>query len=169
MAKIDQQMKMKIEAELRLGKKAKALSEKYDIPYVTINNWEKKIRKEIADVDVDELLQYDEVTLHHMAEEIKEYAPLPEAKKAEKLVKDVVGLKRLEEKTRSTAYSILNQVEAAIALMEEPNLKELQIAGNIVSTLHTALFNKNSTQINVMNQNNISTEKREIFRSNLKA
>ena len=169
MIAIDPQLRMKVEAELRLGKKARELSESYGIPYPTIRIWAKKLEAEQADADIDELLQYDEVTIHSMAEEMKKEAPLPEVKKVEKLAKDVMGLQRLEEKTRSTAYSILNQVEAAIALMGEPNLKELQIAGNIVSTLHTALFNKNSTQINVMNQNNISTEKREIFKASLRS
>ena len=166
---IDPTIKTKIEAELRLGKKSRELSEKYDVPYVTINAWNKKIKSEQADIDVDTLLEADEVTLHHVADEIKKSAPLPEAKKVDKLVKDVVGMQRLEEKSREVSFSILNKVENYLALQTEPNLKELREAATIVSTIHTALFNKNTTQVNVMNNNTISTEKREIFKSNLKA
>jgi hypothetical protein len=166
---IDPKTRTKIEAELRLGKRPKELAEKYDISYGTISGWNKKIQEEQADADIDTLLEYDEVTLHHMAEEIKEIAPLPEAKKVEKLVDDVVGLQRLEEKTRSVSFSILNSVEAYLAVQAEPNLKELKEAATIVSTLHTALFNKNVTQVNVLNNNNIDTEKRSIFKSSLKA
>ena len=166
---IDPLIRTKVEAELRLGKRPKELSGKYDVPYVTINSWDKKLRTEQADADVDELVEYDEVTLHHMADEIKKSAPLPEAKKVDKLVGDVVGLQRLEEKTRSVSFSILNKVEAYLAIQEEPNLKELREAATIVSTIHTALFNRNSTQINVMNNNNISAEKRDIFKSSLRS
>ena len=168
---IDPKLRMKVEAELRLGKKPKELSEKYEVPYATVISWARKIREEQADADIDELLQYDETTLHHIAEEIKKEAPLPAQKQVEKAVGDVIGLGRLEEKTRATAFSILNKVEAALQVMSEPNLKELGQAANIVSTLHTALFNKNTTQVNVLNNNttNISAEKREIFKSSLKA
>jgi len=169
---IDPNLRMKIEAELRLGKKARELSEKYEVPYVTVNKWRKTITAQQADADIDDLMQYDEVTLHHMAEELKKTgAPLPAQKQVEKAVGDVIGLSRLEEKTRTTAFSILNKVEAALQVMSEPNLKELGQAANIVSTLHTALFNKNTTQVNVLNNNttNISAEKREIFKSSLKA
>jgi len=167
---IDQSTRMKIEAELRLGKKAKELSEKHGIPYVTIRVWAKKINSEQADIDVDELIQYDETTLHGMVEEIKATAPTKvEVKKAEALVNDIIGLQRLEEKTRSVSFSILNKVEAYLAIQSEPNLKELREAAGIVGVLHTALFNKNTTQVNVMNNNNISGEKREIFKASLGA
>ena len=165
---IDQSTRMKVEAELRLGKKAKELSEKYDVPYVTIRVWAKKLDTEQADKDIDELMEYDETTLHSMAEEIRLQAPTKaEVVKAEKLVKDVIGLQRLEEKTRSVSFSILNSVEGYLALQSEPSLKELREAASIVGVLHTALFSKNTTQVNVMNNTNISGEKRDIFKSSL--
>ena len=167
---IDPNLRTKIEAELRMGKKPRELADKYEgVSYPTINNWYKKIQEEEAEKEVDELLQYDEVTLKHVVDEAKKVAPTLEAKKVEKLVDDAVGLKRLEEKSRGVAFTILSQVEAALAIESEPNMKVLKEAAGIVSTLHTALFNKNVTQVNVMNQNNISTEKREIFKSSLKA
>jgi hypothetical protein len=167
---IDPNLRTKIEAELRMGKKPRELAEKYtEVAYPTINNWSKKIRKESEEREVDGLLSYDEVTLKHVVDEAKKVAPVPEAKKVEKLVDDAVGLKRLEEKSRGVAFTILSQVEAALALKSEPNMKMLKEAAGIVSTLHTALFNKNVTQVMVNNQTNISTERREIFKSSLGA
>ena len=166
---VDESLRMKIEAELRLGKKPRELSEKYDVPYVTINGWSNKIKKDLANIDVDTLLEADEITLHHVADKIKESAPMPEAKKVDKLVKQVDGLKRLEDKTRELSFSILQQVEVYLALQPEPNMRDLKDAATIVSTIHNSLFNKANTQINVMNNNTISTEKREIFRANMKA
>ena len=167
---VDESLRMKVYAELRLGKKPKELSEKYDMPYQTINVWNNKIKKEMANTDVDMLLEADEVTLHQVANQLKESAPMPEAKKVDKLVKQVDGLKRLEEKTRSISMSILNEVQSYLALQGEPNMRDLKDAASIVTTIHNAMFNKANTQINVMNNNtNISGEKREIFRANLKA
>ncbi len=166
---IDQSTRMKVEGELRLGKQSKELSEKYGIPYVTIRGWAKKIEAMQADEDVDKLITYDEVTLHTMVTDLESMPSKVEVKKAVKLVDDAIGLQRLEEKTRSIAFTILNGVEGYLALETELGLKDYREAAGIVSTLHTALFNKNTTQVNVLNNNNISSEKREIFKSSLGA
>ena len=166
---IDQSTRMKVEAELRLGKKSKELSEKYGLPYITIRGWAKKIESMQADEDIDKLITYDEGTLHNMVEELATMPNKAEVKKAVKLVDDAVGLQRLEEKTRSIALTILKGVEGHLAFETDLQLKDYREAAGIVSTLHTALFSKNTTQINVLNNNNISSEKREIFKSSLGA
>ncbi len=166
---IDQSTRMKVEGELRLGKKSKELAEKYGIPYVTIRGWAKKIESMQADEEVDKLLEYDEVTLHTMVAELESMPSKVEVKKAVKLVDDAVGLQRLEEKTRSIAFTILNGVEGYLALETELGLKDYREAAGIVSTLHTALFSKNTTQVNVLNNNTISNERRDIFKSSLGA
>jgi hypothetical protein len=167
---IDPTTRLRVEAELRLGKKPKELADKYEVPYVTVNGWNNKLKKVLLDQSVDDVMNYDEVTLQTVLDKASEEMPLPEAKKVEKLTKDIVGLQRLEEKTREIGFSILNQVQAYMAL-NNCELKELSQAANIVTTLHNSLFNKANTQINVMNNNttNISSEKREIFRNSLKA
>jgi len=168
---IDPLIRTKIEAELRLGKKSRELSEKYGIPYVTINGWKKSIDKEMANDDIDELLQYDETTLHGVTTKLKEEgASKVEVKKVEKLVSDVDGLKRIDEKTRELSMSILNKTQAIVA-NEDCSLKDLREAATIVTTIHNAMFNKNTTQVNVLNNNttSISGEKLELFKSSLKA
>ena len=166
---IDPKLRMKIEAELRMGKRPRELADRYDVSYPTVMGWKRKLDEGLSDEDVDELLKYDEVTLHQVVDAVKESAPVLEAKKVEKLVDDVSGLKRLEEKTRELSLEILNKVEVALSLEGEPNMKTLREAAGIVSTLHTALFSKNTTQVLVNNTTNISSEKREIFKSSLKA
>ncbi len=129
---IDQSTRMKVEGELRLGKQSKELSEKYGIPYITIRGWAKKIEAMQADEDVDKLLEYDEVTLHTMVED-------------------------------------LSVMPNNLALESDLALKDYREAAGIVSTLHTALFSKNTTQVNVLNNNTISNERRDIFKSSLGA
>lgn len=168
---IDSQLRMKVEAQLRLGKTPKELSEKFGLPYITIQNWRKKLEAEVADNDVTTLIQTDEVTLHAMAEEIKARPmPVKEMEKSVKVINDAIGLQRLEEKTRSLSMRILDGVELYMAeesLDHTLDLKTLREAAGIVSTLHSALFNKNTTNVNVMNNNTVSGEKREIFKSSL--
>ena len=169
---INESLRMKIEAELRLGKKPKELSDKYDVPYVTINGWSKKIQKEMANEDIDKLLDVDRVTLHHVADEVAKQAEnpeMPEVKKINKLISQVDGLKRLEEKTRELSFTILKQVEVYMTFKPELDMRDLKDAATIVTTIHNSMFNKANTQINVLNNNNISTEKRDIFKSSLKA
>ncbi len=169
---VDQSTRIKVEAELRLGKPSKDLAQKYSIPYATIRSWAVKLDSAMSDDDVNDILGFDETTLHTVVEDLKQSkASMPEVAKVEKLIESVVGLQRLEEKTREISLTILNKVEAFLEQKEEPNLRDLRDAAGIVSTLHTSLFNKNSTQVNVLNNNtnNISTEKREIFKSSLGA
>ena len=173
---IDQSLRMKVEAQLRLGKKSKELSEEFDIPYVTIRTWAKKIEAEQADEDISTMVSADPATLHAMAEEIRntpsEIIPLPETEKQLKVIEGAIGLQKLEEKSRSVSFTILSNVEKYLAtkeLEEELTLKDMKEAAGIVSTLHTAIFSKNVTQVNVLNNNTPSDEKRSIFKSSLKA
>jgi len=167
------EIRTKIMAELRLGKKSRELSEKYEVSYPTIRNWEKRLEEELADADIDTLLEYDEVTIHKVADELKKEATGGasniEIKKVEKLVDDVIDLNRLGEKFRALAWKIANEVETKVS-NEDLSMKELQLAGGIVSSMYGSIFNRNTTQVNVMNQTNVvSSEKREIFKASLKA
>ena len=175
---IDQSTRLKIEAELRLGKKAKELSEKYSLPYVTIRGWAKKLETTQANDDITILVETDEALLHKMAEEMKKSSPgvivpMPEQRKVDKLVENVIGLQKLEEKSRTVAFSILGSVETYLTEKElqdgKMSLKDLRDAAGIVATLHTAIFSKNVTQVNVLNNNTVSEEKRSIFKSSLGA
>jgi len=168
---IDPLIKKKIEAELRLGKNSRELSEKYDISYKTIQIWKKKIDAEMVEVDIDTALSYDEATLYGVVNKLQEEdAPALEVEKAKKLAEDVIGLQRIEAKTREISMAILSQTQKYVEV-NDCSLKELREASGIVTTIHNALFNKNTTQVNVMNNNttNISSEKLELFKSSLKA
>ena len=165
---IDPTLRTKIEAELRTGKKARELSEKYDVPYVTIQGWKKKLDAEIEDEDVSTIVEADATTLHMVKEKLVEELPVREAAKVEKVVDGAIGLKRLEEKTQALTLSILNRVESYLAT-HEPTMKDLRDSAAIVSQLHTAMFNKNTTQVNVVNSTTINNEKLSMFKSALKA
>jgi transposase-like protein len=160
--------RLKIEAELRRGKSVKELAEKYGANIATVSLWKRKLKSEQTDSDIDPLMEYDEVTLHGMVTDLEKVA-LPEARKAHELVKDVIGLQRLEEKTREVSFSILKSVQEYLSVQDEPSLKDLKEASIIVGTLHTALFSRNTTQVNVLNNNSISGDRRELFKSSLGA
>jgi transposase len=169
MMAIDSETRKKVIAELRTGKKPGDLAEKYGISYPTVAGWKRKIEEEKVDEEVDELINYDEVTLHTVVEKAKEELPTVEAKKVAKVVEEAYGLKRLDEKTRTIGVKIIDKVGAYVDSNPDMSLKELKEAASIVTMIHSAFFNKNVTQVNVVNSTSINTEKREIFKASLKA
>ncbi len=162
---ISKETRLKVEHELRMGKTAKDLAEKYDISYPTVIGWKKKLDEStIIDEPINNLIEVDEQTLVAVAEKVKAEAPDIVKKKIDKLVDGITGLQRLDEKFHALVFDILEQAEVFLA---EPDIKPkdwAMIAGTIGS-LYTAIFSKNVTNVNVMNNTNISSEKREIFKA----
>ena len=161
------EVRTKIEAELKLGKPPKELAEKYGVSYGTILGWRKKLDAAKFDADVDAVVEVDPHVLHTVAEEVKSKAPEVLKKEVDKLVNSVTSLERLNQKMHELAFKALEHVEAK--LCEDISTKELQVLSGIIRDLYTSFNSKNVTNVNVLNSTTISTEKREIFKSSLKA
>ncbi len=161
----DPKVRIQVEAELRLGKPARELSEKHNIPYATIRLWAQKLKEEPEADKVADLIQVDPQTLEIVAQEIKERAPKEVAAQVDKLVEGVVGLQLLDEKFRTVVLELLEWAE--LKTKGDMSITEWAMIGKTIGTLYTSIFNKNITNVNVLNNNNISTEKRDIFKSSL--
>ena len=166
---ISRELRLKVESELRMGKKPRELVEKYDISYPTIMGWRKKLESELEDENVSAVIDVSPQILHEVAERVKAEAPEPIKKEVDKLVGAVVGLDRLNEKMHEVAYKLLNRIDQIISMNEDLSTKEISMLAQSLGQLYNSFNNKSVTNVNVMNQTNISTEKREIFKSSLRA
>ena len=166
---ISKELRLKVESELRMGKKPRELAEKYGVSYPTVAGWRKKLDTEIADEDVSTVIDISPQVLHDVAERVKAEAPEPIRKEVDKLVGAVVGLDRLNEKMHEVAYKLLNRIDQITSMNEDLSTKEISMLAQSLGQLYNSFNNKSVTNVNVLNQNNINTEKREIFKASLKA
>lgn len=161
-------LRLKIEAELAMGTPARELSDKYDVPYVTINSWKNKIENEQAmDKDLDVIVKADQPTLHLLAEKVKSEAPKKMAEKIDKVVEGAEALQKLEPKFISLTYSLLNKAEELLgdADLSVRDWKDISMA---IGTLYTSIYNKSGVNVNVMQNNNINSEKLSMFKSSMR-
>jgi len=165
---IDPQIKLKATSMLRTGKTSKEVSSELGLPYVTVHTWKKKIDAELENNEVVELTTIDPSTLHSIAEEVKLKAPKTVAKEVDKLVEGVVGLQKIDEKFRTVVYELLEWAELQ-SQREDLSVNEWKTIGTTISSMYTAIFSKNVTNVNVMNNTNISSDKREIFKASLRS
>jgi hypothetical protein len=163
---ISRELRLKVEAELAMGKTPKELSAKYEVPYVTIVNWRKKIDTEVKDVNV--VTQVDPVVLHSVAEGIKREAPRDVAKKIDKLVDGVTSLQTLEPRFHAVVLNLLEAAEE-MSMRENLSVKDWKTLGDGIGSLYTSIFNKSGVNVNVMNQTNVSGEKLSLFKGSLRA
>jgi transposase len=163
---ISKELRLKVEAELAMGKSSKELSAKYEVPYVTIQGWRKKLDNEVKDVNV--VTKVDPAILHTVAQRVKEEAPAEVAKKVDKLVAGVTSLQTLEPKFHAV---VLNLLEAAEEMSKRENLsiRDWKTLGDGIGSLYASVFNKSGVNVNVMNQTNVSGEKLSLFKGSLRA
>ena len=165
---ISKELRLKVESELRLGKTSRELASKYKLPYPTIQAWKNKLSHEPEEDAIVDLVVVDPQTLTMVAESLKEQAPKEVAKKIDKLVDGVVGLQKIDEKFRTVVYELLEWAELQTK-KEDLSIKEWQIISQCIGNLYSSVFSKNITNVNVMNNTTIDTEKRAIFKSSLGA
>lgn len=165
---VDKMTRLKIEAELAMGTKPRELSEKYNVPYVTINSWKNKMESEqLADKDLNVLVKADEATLHTLAEKVKESAPKKVAEKIDGIVEGVDALKKLEPKFVSITFSLLTKAEELLET-DELSVKDWKDISMAIGALYTSIYNKSGVNVNVMNQNTIHSEKLSMFKSSMR-
>ena len=162
---ISKETRLKVEHELRMGKAAKGLAEKYNISYPTVIGWKRQLDETTTiDEPINELVEVDEQTLVAVADRVKAEAPEAVKKKVDKLVSGVTGLQRLDERFHKLVFDILEQAEELLR-DEDITPKDWALIANTIGSLYTAIFSKSVTNVNVMNTTNISSEKREIFKA----
>lgn len=162
----DKHIRLKVEAELSIGKAPKDLSRKYDVPYVTVLSWKKKLEE--TNDDVQTLITVDAPTLHKVAESVKENAPQDVIDKVDKIVDGVTSLKTLEPKFHAVVLKLLEKAEE-FSKDDDLSIKDWKIIGDGISNMYANIFNKAGVNVNVLNQNQISGEKLSLFKSSLRS
>ncbi len=157
-------MRIKIEAELAIGKTPKYLAEKYSRSYGTILSWQKKLNDK--NTDVDTVVAIEPEILHAVAARIKEDAPKRVAQQIDKIVDGVTSLQSLEPKFHAV---VLNLLERAETLSQDKDLtiKDWALLGTGIGQLYTNIFNKTGVNVNVLNNTQVNGEKMQLFKSSL--
>jgi len=151
---------------------ASQIAERYNMTLSEVYELKKKLKKEKVDDDLDSLLKVSPEVLEETKKEIeKKQSNLPTELKKLQVLKGVEGLQRLNDKNIQVANIILSRVESVLLQDEEINtlsLKNLKIATEIITSINSAFFGKNVTNITVNNQtNNILNTDKQIFKSKL--
>jgi len=161
---VDAGIKAKVLGELALGAEPKELSEKYDLPYVTINSWKKKQQAELGEsANVQKLVKVDKDVLQGVVNNIDHGVV---QKKAQKLVDGVVGLQQLEPKFLTVVQNLLEAAEELS--MGDLTVKDWATLSNGIGSLYSNIFNKAGVNVNVMNQTTVNSEKVSLFKSQLR-
>ena len=165
---IDPKLKTQAMAKLRLGESARKVAEDLKISYGSVNRWQKELYEENEEDNLDTLLSVTPEVLQGVADKVKEKAPPMTRKEIDKLVDGAVGLQKIDEKFRTVVYELLEWAEMK-SQDKDLSINEWKTIGTTISSMYTAIFNKNVTNVNVMNQTSISTEKRDIFKASLRS
>ncbi len=156
--------RIKIEAELTLGKSPKELAEKYNTSYGTILSWKKKLLE--TNNDVSTLVAIEPQVLHAVAERVKLEAPKDIAKKIDAVVEGVTSMQALEPKFQAVVLKLLTRAET-LADDKELSIKDWALLGQGIGNLYTNIFNKSGVNVNVLNNTQVNGEKMQLFKSSL--
>ncbi len=157
-------IRLKIEAELALGKTPKDLAEKYSKSYGTILGWQKKLKEKNSDVDT--VVAIEPEILHAVAARIKAEAPKDVAKKIDAVVDGVTSLQSLEPKFHAVVLNLLERAEE-LSLDKELSIRDWAALGNGIGQLYTNIFNKSGVNVNVLNNTQVNGEKMQLFKSSM--
>jgi len=171
-----EEMKLRIQALLSMGEMPMEIAEKYDVPYVTIQGWKKKLEKASSeDAKVEKLVKTDPIILQGIVDKLETVAPSDVVKKAQKLVDGVTGLQQLEPKFHAIVFNLLDMAEKMMSAVDEDDgepvvlsIKDWTMLSNGIGTLYTNIFNKSGVNVNVMNQTTVNSEKVSLFKSQMR-
>ncbi len=156
-----EEQRIRIEADLLTGLEPRELSDKYNVPYVSILGWKKKLLAENDDVKVSDLTQHTKASLEVIRDAAKADAPKA-ARTIDKIIDGVQGLKELEPEFHAVLH---RSVEIAKEFLDSTDdegksalsIKEWELITKTLASAYGTLFNKTGTTVNVA-QSNISTQ-----------
>ncbi len=167
MTETKKERRIKIEAELAMGKSAKDLADKYDMSYQTIQLWKRKLDEDAPAKDVEVLVQTDPRTLHTIAEAVKKEAPAAVVAQIDKVVDGITSIQQLEPQFHAVVLNLLNKAEE-LSSAEDLSIRDWKVLGDGISSMYANIFNKSGVSVNVLNQTQVSGEKLSLFKSSMK-
>jgi len=156
--------KTEILAELATGKSPKYLANKYKtVGQVTITKWRNDLREGLVINEILDVAKKDPHVLQMVAEGVKDKvynsAPIelsiPFGEKVDALVEGVTSLQLLDKAFHHTVTKLLKWADNRIT--DEMDIKEWKMIAGQIGELHTAIFAKGGTNVNVMQMNGESS------------
>jgi len=163
-----EELRTRIEAELLTGEEPQDLATKYDVGYVTILNWKKKLLAEKPSANISDLTHQTTAALEIIRDKAKEVAPVV-AGKIDTIIDGVEGLKELDPLFHTALKKAVNVAQKFLDEVDEDGnstltIKEWQVITATLSNAYGTLFNKSGTVVNVAQTNvNASSENLAFF------
>jgi len=153
------ELRTRIEAELLCGITPKDLSAKYDVPYVSIVGWKKRLLMEKETESVSDLTQHTKATLEVIRDVAKVEAPRAAAK-IDTIIDGIQGLKELEPEFHAVLHRSVEIAHEFLGSVDDEgktllSIKEWELITKTLASAYGTLFNKSGNVVNVA-QTNIS-------------
>jgi len=160
--KISDEEKLRIMGKMQADSSPAALrtiSEEMQVPYSRLIAYRKELRLAEENGDISLLVDADKLIVHRVAEEVrqdlKELAPTEGeliSAKVDEATDSVDGYLVLNERLQTTALTIASKINNLADTAVDS--KELLILVESLTKLQVAFFNKQVTNVNVLNQSN---------------
>lgn len=166
--------KFRVLAKLSADADPKDIAQDEKVPYQTVMNWRREQYSENETKSIQELINVDAVLVHRIAEEVKEEmraAPIEQqediAKAVDGVVEKIDSYQQLNTKLHDTAVKLVNKIAGMADDDDGVPLGPvgLQILVESLARIQIAFFNKNSTNINVLNQTVTSDKQVSSFKA----
>lgn len=162
-SKYTEEQKLTVFAKLQTGLDARAIADETELPYPIILKWRKEYREAEEAGTIHKLLDADALLLHRVAEEVQHDLEEVAPKEGELIASDVESAVAkidtyniLNEQCQATAIKLVSK----ISNMTDTQLGPLELNSLVESLakIQMAFFNKNTVQMNVLNQTNINED-----------
>jgi len=158
--------KAEILVQLAQGAKPRKLSDDFDVPYSTIMTWRREMGDSKVKDEVLDVAKADKVVLATVVEGIKEQATdnLPPAtaksmgRKLDQLEEGISSLQLLDTQFHDTIIKLLKWADKQIT--DDMSMRDWKMLASSIGDLHSAIFSKGGTNINLMQQNNSGSSAR---------
>lgn len=157
MAELSEGTKFKILLEIEKGATPREICEAFNVPYSKVLKMRKDLNAAKDEGEVQSLVNVEQEIVHRIAEEVRkdfnELSPKEDITEViEGVVEGIDSYQKLNVKTQESALKVIGRLNAMVDMCVSPI--ELEVLASSLTKIHTAFFNKNSTNINVLNQTN---------------
>jgi hypothetical protein len=172
MAKYTEEQRLKVLAKLQSGTDPHDVVQEMSIPYQTIMNWKRDMKEAEATAEIHTLVKADAIMVHRIAEEVKEEMIAVAPNEEKEIIKTVDGIvesidsyQALNTKLHATAAKLVDKISLMADDEKTLGPMGLQVLVESLARIQVAFFNKNSTNINVLNQNVVSEKQVSTFKA----
>jgi len=152
----DMEVKITAFGKFKAGLTAREVSEELDVPYSKALKWKNQLREAENNGEVSSLVDVDELLIHRIAEDTKQDLVALGADvdvvegELETTIDKIDSYKLLSDKMNTTAIKLVDKISGMASLSLEA--KELNLLVESLAKLQEAFFNKQQTNINILNQ-----------------